>query len=93
MSQESDRLMVTATLHKDDDFDVVLVREDEERIYAIQTDSQPGVCVAVFNDAQKQPEYSTMIQTISSHGLSGKWHVYYLQNDVLIDAMQMVEFE
>lgn len=88
LTQEQDRLMVTATLNKHDNLDLILVNEEELRIYPVQTDTQPGMCVAVFNQP-KSPDVSTLIQTISAEGLEGTWHIYYLFNQQLYDAKQV----
>ncbi len=88
LTQEQDRLMVTATLNKHDNLDLILAKEEEVRIYPVQTDTQPGMCVAVFNQP-KSPDVSTLIQTVSAEGLDGTWHVYYRFNKQLIDARQI----
>mgnify|MGYP003377206496 CR=1 FL=1 len=88
LTQEQDRLMVTATLNKHDNLDLILVNEKELRVYPVQTDTQPGMCVAVFNQP-KSPDVSTLIQTISAEGLDGTWHIYYLFNQQLYDASQV----
>ena len=88
LTQEQDRLMVTATLNKHDNLDLILAKEEEVRIYPVQTDTQPGMCVAVFNQP-KSPDVATLIQTVSAEGLDGTWHVYYQFNNQLIDARQI----
>lgn len=90
--RESNRLMVTATLNKHDNFDILLVNEDEIRIYPVQSDTQPGMCVAVFNSPETL-DTSTLIQSISTEGLSGQWHLYYYKNNQLIDAAQLLTLE
>lgn len=80
--------MVTATLNKHDNLDLILAKEEEVRIYPVQTDTQPGMCVAVFNQP-KSPDVATLIQTVSAEGLDGTWHVYYQFNKQLIDARQI----
>lgn len=55
LTHEQDRLMVTATLNKHDNLDLILANEEGLRIYPVQTDTQPGMCVAVFNQP-KSPD-------------------------------------
>ena len=90
--RQSDRLQVTVTLNKHDNFDVLLVSEEEVRGYPVQTDTHPGMCVAVFNQPQT-PDVSTLSQTISLENLEGVWHLYYLMNGKLLDPQQILTLE
>ena len=91
-AKEVDRLILTATLHKHDDLDLLLVQDDQMRVYTVQTDTQPGVCVGFFNQPGKS-DYSTLVQTISAEGLKGQWHLYLLFNDRLIDTEELYTVE
>ena len=91
-NKEADRLIISATLHKHDDMDLLLVQDDQMRVYTVQTDTQPGVCVGFFNQPSR-PDYSTLVQTISAKELEGQWHLYLLFNDRLIDTKQIYTVE
>lgn len=81
--------MVTATLNKHDNLDLILAKQEEVRIYPVQTDTQPGMCVAVFNQP-KSPDVATLIQTVSAEGLDGTWHVYYRFNKQLTTRVRSI---
>ncbi len=87
---ETDRIVVSGLLHKEDNLELVLVQDNKALVYPFQVDEEPGTCVAIFNSPK--PDESFMIQTVSAEGLKGTYRLCYIYNNSLYDSTYTITY-
>ncbi len=89
ITSTSDSFEFSVELEKHDNFAILLRNNKEQRLYTLQTDEAPGMCVAVFN--QKDSNKKIIKKLISFDGLSDDMEIIVIKNNFLYTGEQTIK--
>ena len=88
---EYDRITISTTVENSDNLELLLISDDDTRIYPLHVDATPGMCVAMFNPDDSKTSF--VIQTISLVGLKGEYKIAYILNDLIYDTNYTISID